>query len=155
MPGRTESAGTQRRIDMRAFGGDRQSLYLWQFDFQLPDPLLKLVKSELRLRSSRKLWKLSFQFKIFVLNRHSYSTRMASTGPAAGYGEPDENYGPKLVAATSAVTVIALISVILRLWVRAGIIKSVGWDDRFIVMAMASGPSISRSHELLAPQGVH
>jgi hypothetical protein len=80
---------------------------------------------------------------------------MATPGPAAGYGEPDENYGPKLVAATSVVTVVALISVILRLWVRIGIIKSVGWDDRFIVLAMVSRLSVLGRRELIAAQRVY
>ncbi|KAN0117815.1 hypothetical protein V8E51_003792 [Hyaloscypha variabilis] len=64
------------------------------------------------------------------------ATPSSTPAPLAGWDLPDVNYGPKLVAATAVVTMMALISVILRMWVRAGIIKSMGWDDRFIVLAM-------------------
>jgi hypothetical protein len=75
--------------------------------------------------------------------------------PLAGWDQPDDNNGPKLIAATAVVTGFALISVILRLWVRVGIIKSVGWDDRFIVLAMVSRLLLSRFHEILAAQRVN
>jgi hypothetical protein len=55
-----------------------------------------------------------------------------------GYGEPDYNQGPKLLAATLVVTGAALISVVARMWVRKIIIQSVGWDDYFICAAMVS-----------------
>jgi len=61
---------------------------------------------------------------------------MTDTAPLAGYGGPDVNHGPKLLAATGVVTAAAFISVVLRMYVRAVMIKSVGWDDKFIVMAM-------------------
>ncbi|KUJ20502.1 uncharacterized protein LY89DRAFT_682224 [Mollisia scopiformis] len=53
-----------------------------------------------------------------------------------GYGEPDVNHGPKLLAATLVVTIAALLSVSARMWVRKIMIKSVGWDDYFICGAM-------------------
>jgi len=64
------------------------------------------------------------------------ATPSPTPAPLAGWDLPDDNHGPRLIAATAVVTMMALISVILRIWVRAGIIKSVGWDDRFIVLAM-------------------
>jgi len=83
------------------------------------------------------------------------ATPSSTPAPLAGWDLPDVNYGPKLVAATAVVTMMALISVILRMWVRAGIIKSMGWDDRFIVLAMVRRLSLSGCDELLAAQGTY
>jgi hypothetical protein len=55
-----------------------------------------------------------------------------------GYGDPDINRAPVPLAATGVVTAAAFISVVLKVWVRAVVIKSVGWDDRFMVMSMVS-----------------
>lgn len=61
-----------------------------------------------------------------------------------GYGEPDINYGPKLMAATLVVTAAALVSVMARMWVRKILIDSVGWDDYFICASMVSYISCRR-----------
>ncbi|RDL37585.1 uncharacterized protein BP5553_05018 [Venustampulla echinocandica] len=61
---------------------------------------------------------------------------MATPPPPAGTGEPDINHGPRLFAATAVVTIFALVAVCTRLWVRKVMIKSVGWDDVFMVAAM-------------------
>ncbi|KAE8444231.1 hypothetical protein EG329_000731 [Mollisiaceae sp. DMI_Dod_QoI] len=53
-----------------------------------------------------------------------------------GSGEPDLDYGPKLLAATLVVTCAAFIAVLARMWVRKVIIQSVGWDDYVICAAM-------------------
>lgn len=71
---------------------------------------------------------------------------MTDAAPLAGYGGPDINHGPKLLAATGVVTAFAFIAVVLRMYVKAVMIKSVGWDDKFIVMAMVSSLSRSRWH---------
>lgn len=83
------------------------------------------------------------------------ATPVPTPPPLAGWDQPDDNYGPKLVGATAVVTIFALISVILRLWVRVGIVKSVGWDDRFIVLAMVRRLSLPGCHELLAARRVY
>jgi hypothetical protein len=75
--------------------------------------------------------------------------------PLAGWDMPDDNHGPRLIAATAVLTGFALVSVILRMWVRIGIIKSVGWDDRVMVLAMVSRLSLSGSHDLVAAQLVY
>lgn len=50
---------------------------------------------------------------------------------------PNENEGPKILAATLTVTSIALISTIARLFVRLRMIRNVGWDDYFMTFTMA------------------
>jgi hypothetical protein len=71
---------------------------------------------------------------------------MTDAAPLAGYGGPDINRGPMILASTGVVTAFAFIAVVLRMYVRAVIIKSVGWDDKIIVMAMVSSLSRPRSH---------
>lgn len=41
---------------------------------------------------------------------------------------PDENEGPRILAATLTVTSVALITTIARLFVRIRMIRNVGWD---------------------------
>ncbi|KAI1342837.1 hypothetical protein F5Y15DRAFT_270203 [Xylariaceae sp. FL0016] len=50
---------------------------------------------------------------------------------------PDQNEGPYVLGATISVTAIALITVVLRLYVRFGMLRSFGWDDAFMTLAMA------------------
>lgn len=45
-----------------------------------------------------------------------------------GAGLPDINRGPDIIAATTVTTVVALITVLARLYVRVGIIRNVGLD---------------------------
>ncbi|KAF2691728.1 hypothetical protein K458DRAFT_286821 [Lentithecium fluviatile CBS 122367] len=49
---------------------------------------------------------------------------------------PKENEGPKVLGATLAITIVALITMIARLYVRLRMIRNVGWDDYFMCMAM-------------------
>lgn len=46
------------------------------------------------------------------------------------------NRGPELQAVCSTMVSISFISVALRVWVRARIIKAFGWDDFFMVLAL-------------------
>lgn len=41
---------------------------------------------------------------------------------------PDENEGPTILGATLTVTIAALITTAARLYVRAKLIRNVGWD---------------------------
>lgn len=41
---------------------------------------------------------------------------------------PDEQQGPTILGATLTVTIAALITMIARLYVRARVIRNVGWD---------------------------
>ena len=50
------------------------------------------------------------------------------------------NRGPELQAVCSTMVSISFISVALRVWVRARIIKAFGWDDFFMVLALVSQP---------------
>lgn len=61
---------------------------------------------------------------------------MATPSPPGGIGEPDIDRGPRLFAVTAVVTILALVAVLTRIWVRRFIIKSVGWDDLFMLAAM-------------------
>jgi hypothetical protein len=41
---------------------------------------------------------------------------------------PDENSGPAILGSTLMITSLALITLITRLYVRASIIRNLGWD---------------------------
>ena len=61
---------------------------------------------------------------------------MASLGspPAGG----DRNRGPALATTTISLVVLATIFVLVRLYVRSRVVKQLGMDDAFIVMALVS-----------------
>lgn len=50
---------------------------------------------------------------------------------------PNENEGPRILAATLTVTSVALLTTIARLAVRIRMIRNVGWDDYFMAFTMA------------------
>ncbi|GIK07579.1 hypothetical protein Aspvir_003245 [Aspergillus viridinutans] len=54
----------------------------------------------------------------------------------AGAGLPDENRGPAILAATSVVTISALLTVLARMYVRVFIIRNVGADDYTMLLTM-------------------
>ncbi|OCK79704.1 hypothetical protein K432DRAFT_59635 [Lepidopterella palustris CBS 459.81] len=58
-----------------------------------------------------------------------------ATTPVANY--PNEDQGPTILASTLTVTVLALISLAIRLFVRVRLIRNVGWDDYMMIVAMA------------------
>lgn len=58
--------------------------------------------------------------------------------PLAGFGLSDEKNTVAIVAGTAVTTVLALIIVCIRLWIRTVKVKSVGGDDYFIVAALVS-----------------
>ncbi|KAH7127010.1 hypothetical protein B0J11DRAFT_291617 [Dendryphion nanum] len=49
---------------------------------------------------------------------------------------PDENEGHQILAATLTVTIVALITMVARLYVRVRMIKNMGWDDYTMIFAM-------------------
>lgn len=49
---------------------------------------------------------------------------------------PDDNRGPEILSICGAMVSIALLTVILRIWVRARVIGEMGWDDHVIIAAM-------------------
>ncbi|KAL6710095.1 hypothetical protein ACN47E_009886 [Coniothyrium glycines] len=61
---------------------------------------------------------------------------MTTTSPS-GAIRPDENQGPTILGATLTVTIAALITMATRLYVRARVIRNVGWDDYVMLFAMA------------------
>ncbi|OCL11955.1 hypothetical protein AOQ84DRAFT_313007 [Glonium stellatum] len=50
---------------------------------------------------------------------------------------PNEDQGPTILAITLTVTSLALVTLIIRLFVRIRMIRNVGWDDYMMVLAMA------------------
>ncbi|RKU47246.1 hypothetical protein DL546_008779 [Coniochaeta pulveracea] len=61
---------------------------------------------------------------------------MAAATPSP-VSNPADNEGPRILAATLAITALALITVTVRLHVRLGMIRSFGWDDGLMTFAMA------------------
>jgi hypothetical protein len=57
---------------------------------------------------------------------------MAAPGPAIQH--PDENEGPILLGSTLAITILALITMVARLYVRIRMIRNVGWDVSFLAV---------------------
>lgn len=60
---------------------------------------------------------------------------------ATGELPPDVNRGPEILAICGSLVGVALFTVALRIWVRAAMIKHVGWDDYIMVAAMVSAPT--------------
>lgn len=60
-------------------------------------------------------------------------------------GDPPTN-GPALFAGALSVTTLALVTVLLRLYVRLVMIKAPGWDDLIIVIAWVSSIETMVSH---------
>lgn len=67
----------------------------------------------------------------------------------AGYGQyyltmenaelpPDVNRGPEILGICGTLVAFALVMVVLRIWVRASMIRHVGWDDYIMIAAMVS-----------------
>ena len=47
-----------------------------------------------------------------------------------------ENAGPTILAVTLTVAIIALVTLVVRLYVRTKMIRNVGWDDYVMIIAM-------------------
>ncbi len=60
--------------------------------------------------------------------------------PLPPFPPAHETRAPQLIAVTVTVTVLAVISVAARLYVRVKISRSVGWDDYTILAAMVGAP---------------
>lgn len=61
-----------------------------------------------------------------------------ATGLVLGSGLPDENKGPQILGAVAATTILALIVVAMRLYVRVWMLRSASFDDYFIVASMVN-----------------
>lgn len=69
-----------------------------------------------------------------------------ASAPAVQY--PKENEGPRILGATLAITTLALITMMARLFVRFKMIRNVGWD--------VSCPSTVRENDrVLISLGLH
>lgn len=72
---------------------------------------------------------------------------MASSTIPALPSNPNDNDGPKILGITIAVTGLALLVVLLRLYVRGAMVRAMGWDVCFsnpIFMTLAQiGPGLS------------
>ncbi|KAF7622177.1 hypothetical protein F9C07_8209 [Aspergillus flavus] len=62
---------------------------------------------------------------------------MSDSAHPGGAGLPDENQGPRILAATTITTVFALLTVLARMYVRLFIIRNVGLDDYTMILTMA------------------
>ncbi|KAH8425084.1 uncharacterized protein LDX57_002832 [Aspergillus melleus] len=62
---------------------------------------------------------------------------MSDIAHPAGAGLPDENQGPRILAATTIATGCAFITVLARVYVRLFIIRNVGLDDYTMIITMA------------------
>lgn len=56
---------------------------------------------------------------------------------------PDENEGPRILGATLAATVLALLTLLVRLYVRVKVLRAVGWDVRAISLSLPQLLTIS------------
>jgi hypothetical protein len=61
---------------------------------------------------------------------------MMSGNHMQGAGLPDDNQGPNIIIATAITTVVALVTVLARFYVRVFIIRNVGWDDYTMGLTM-------------------
>ncbi|KAK6335741.1 hypothetical protein TWF730_003119 [Orbilia blumenaviensis] len=67
----------------------------------------------------------------------NYSWSRPTWWPAADLVDP-KSRGPRLLSITTVFTTLALITVTLRIYTRARITRYMGWDDWFIMLAMAA-----------------
>lgn len=65
---------------------------------------------------------------------------MSSTTPPAG---GDVNRGPNFLAISLTTTSLAFVTCILRIFVRLRIVRSIGWDNYMIIVAIVSRFSAS------------
>lgn len=61
-----------------------------------------------------------------------------ATGLAPGSGLPDVNKGPQILGAIVTTTILALIVVAMRLYVRIWMLRSASFDDYFIIAGMVN-----------------
>lgn len=71
-----------------------------------------------------------------------------STMSTTGELPPDVNRGPEILAVCGSLCGLALLTVVLRIWVRASMIKHVGWDDWVMVAAMVRSPGLNATIDL-------
>jgi hypothetical protein len=58
--------------------------------------------------------------------------------PPPGFKQPDVHLSAAINGAVAVTTSIALVSVLMRTWVRVKVVQSMAWDDYWIIAAMAS-----------------
>jgi len=61
-----------------------------------------------------------------------------ATGLAPGSGLTDVNKGPQILGAVATTTILALIAVAMRLYVRFWMLRSASLDDYFIIAGMVN-----------------
>jgi len=61
-----------------------------------------------------------------------------ATGLAPGSGLPDVNKGPQILGAIATTTILALIVVVMRLYIRFWMLRSARLDDYFIIAGMVN-----------------
>ena len=66
-----------------------------------------------------------------------------------GAGLPDENEGPKILASTGTLTVLALTTLIARMYVRIRMVENVGWD-----VSRTGSPSVNMRLGLTSASGL-
>jgi hypothetical protein len=59
-------------------------------------------------------------------------------GLAPGSGLPDVNKGPQILGAVATTTILALIVMAMRLYVRIWMLRSASFDDYFVVAGMVN-----------------
>ncbi|TLD15181.1 hypothetical protein PspLS_10722 [Pyricularia sp. CBS 133598] len=84
--------------------------------------------------------------------KHSrFSSNVVATWPPPNHTNPQRR-GPALLVIELTILPIALITLLLRLYVRVRIVKSYGWDDWFMVAAAACGLGVTLC-TIIATQG--
>lgn len=68
------------------------------------------------------------QLFLYATRYHSQDLKMGTPTGQSIY--PHENAGPQILGATLTVTIVALITMAVRLYVRIKMIRNVGWDVR-------------------------
>lgn len=56
--------------------------------------------------------------------------------------DPNDNRAPGFIACLAITTFAALVTVCLRVYVRARVIRMLGWDDYTAIFAMVRQPSV-------------
>ncbi|KAL3425733.1 integral membrane family protein [Phlyctema vagabunda] len=77
-------------------------------------------------------------FKAYLSIRRSKIRKLpVSTMTGTAHDPPDINRGPQILAICGTLVGLTIVTILLRLWVRIKIIRQLGWDDYFMVAAMA------------------
>ena len=72
------------------------------------------------------------------ISRYSMMPPTMVTGLPPGSGLPDVNRGPRILGAITTTTILALITVVMRLYVRIWMLRKPGFDDYFMIASMVN-----------------